>query len=404
MRYCSPAMSRCAPRFVFRPGAPDPPAFVRRAFETMPYVAAVVIRDATGQKRWTLGNVPPSFSSPGLAEQTDAPGDVPEITARADIVDDGSAARLGDVLVFTRIDVLIPELASQQSTGAQFLAVHDRTDGAWVSPPMLPAASLDDSHFTWEGHHWLVVRRSLDAPAIDLAAAGNLDSFTEPFTHAAAVGSAALAGVATIVIALTLLVSGRLTRSLAHLARGADAVARGDLDARIDVRSTDEVGRVAHTFNTMTDSIRRMMHELSQREAVAAMGELAATLAHQVRSPATAMRLDVQRAHDKLAPDAPERALLARALGQLDRRRETRAGRGEGAHRRVEARECAIKRAWRCVVARATLREPRDKRDPGDGRRRCRRRNGRGVARRAHHYLDSRRRRGYGTRCPRTRG
>jgi signal transduction histidine kinase len=38
-----------------------------------------------------------------------------------------------------------------------------------------------------------------------------------------------------------------------------------------------------------------------------------------VRSPATAIRIDVQRAHDKLPADAAERALLARALLQLDR-------------------------------------------------------------------------------------
>ena len=48
------------------------------------------------------------------------------------------------------------------------------------------------------------------------------------------------------------------------------------------------------------------------------MGEIAATMAHQVRSPATAIRLDVERAHDKLPKDAPERALLARAPSQLD--------------------------------------------------------------------------------------
>ena len=93
----------------------------------------------------------------------------------------------------------------------------------------------------------------------------------------------------------------------------------GALEARVVVTSEDEVGRVGRAFNAMLDNIARMMRELSQRQAVAAMGELAATMAHQVRSPATAMRIDVQRAHDKLPPESPERALLARALGQLDR-------------------------------------------------------------------------------------
>lgn len=90
--------------------------------------------------------------------------------------------------------------------------------------------------------------------------------------------------------------------------------------------SDDEVGRVARTFNGMIDNIRRMMGELSQREAVAAMGELAATLAHQLRSPATAMRLDIERALDKLPAQSPERALIARSLTQLERMERAIAG------------------------------------------------------------------------------
>jgi signal transduction histidine kinase len=56
------------------------------------------------------------------------------------------------------------------------------------------------------------------------------------------------------------------------------------------------------------------------------MGELAATLAHQVRSPATAMRLDLERVHRRLPADATERELVSRALEQLGRLERTVAG------------------------------------------------------------------------------
>ena len=149
--------------------------------------------------------------------------------------------------------------------------------------------------------------------------AGALDPFVRPFGRTAAIGTLALSLVAAAVLTLTMFVTMRLTGSLTELAIAADAVAAGNLEPRLDLRSNDEVGRVARAFKEMTETLRRTLHALAQREAVAAMGEMAGALAHQVRSPLTALRLDVERAHGKLAADSTERALLARALDQLGR-------------------------------------------------------------------------------------
>jgi len=52
------------------------------------------------------------------------------------------------------------------------------------------------------------------------------------------------------------------TRPLAELARAADRVAGGDLDARVPVRSADEVGRLATTFNRMTREMQGYVEAL----------------------------------------------------------------------------------------------------------------------------------------------
>lgn len=52
------------------------------------------------------------------------------------------------------------------------------------------------------------------------------------------------------------------TRPLAELAEAALAVADGRLDTHIDVKSRDEVGRLALAFNTMTDELRTYIHAL----------------------------------------------------------------------------------------------------------------------------------------------
>jgi signal transduction histidine kinase len=305
------------------PGA-EPPPFLVRAFESMPAVAAVVVRDTAGRVLWSLGGEAGRSSDVGVAQAGLAAS--PRMVVRIPVRDDEGKRTLGDVSVFIRLEGLIAASSPARDAVSELVAVHDRDGGGWLRPPTLAPASLFASHFTWQDHQWLAVRRTLDAPAIDIIAAGRLDPFVQPFEQTARVGAVALALVALVVVVLTIIVSGRLTGSLTRLGEAADAVAAGQFDTRLEEGSRDEVGRVARAFNTMTDSVRRMMRELSQREAVAAMGELAATLAHQVRSPATAIRLDVQRAHDKLPAESDSRALLFRALEQLDRLERAIAG------------------------------------------------------------------------------
>lgn len=54
------------------------------------------------------------------------------------------------------------------------------------------------------------------------------------------------------------------TRPLAELSEAALAVAGGKLDTHIDIRSRDEVGRLALAFNTMTDELRTYIEALQE--------------------------------------------------------------------------------------------------------------------------------------------
>ena len=293
------------------------PAYARRAFATMPGISWVVLKDSANHVRWTLGQEAVDVPS-GPGRTTVEPGAQMWTVLRAPVTDD-TERRLGEIEAHVRLDALAPAIPTIDVAPSQFIAYRDRNTGAQIAPTGMPRAAFDADHFAWNDHRWVAVRHRFDDPQIDVVAAAQLDPFLVPFTRTARVGAAALALSAMLVIALTIVVTSRLTRSLGLLALAADRVSQGALDTRVHNASADEVGRVGRAFNSMLESIATMMRELSQREAVAAMGEIAATMAHQVRSPATAIRLDVERAHDKLAPDAPERALLARALTQLDR-------------------------------------------------------------------------------------
>lgn len=72
-----------------------------------------------------------------------------------------------------------------------------------------------------------------------------------------------MAGLAVIGI---LPLSGRLTRDLRALTEGASKLAHGDLDARVEVRSKDDVGRLAEAFNRMATDLRANQERLLVQE------------------------------------------------------------------------------------------------------------------------------------------
>jgi adenylate cyclase len=66
-----------------------------------------------------------------------------------------------------------------------------------------------------------------------------------------------LTGLATILgLTAALIVTRRLVTGVQTLARGAEAVEAGDLDATVSVRSRDEIGHLATTFNHMVEELR----------------------------------------------------------------------------------------------------------------------------------------------------
>ena len=80
---------------------------------------------------------------------------------------------------------------------------------------------------------------------------------------------------------------------------------------------------LAASYNTMTESLQRTMSELSRRSALAAIGEFATSLAHEVRNALTSVRVDLQRAAEKLQPGSQQRDLVDRSLFGVNKLDET---------------------------------------------------------------------------------
>ena len=122
---------------------------------------------------------------------------------------------------------------------------------------------------------------------------------------------ALLVGGAVILLGMILgwWVSARVTRPIEELAAGAREVAAGHWEARVQVRSRDEVGQLAEAFNEMTRQLAEQRERLVQTERVAAWRELARRLAHELKNPLFPLQLTVenlQRAREQTSEQFDE--------------------------------------------------------------------------------------------------
>ena len=110
------------------------------------------------------------------------------------------------------------------------------------------------------------------------------------------VSTAMLVGGVGIMVAVlaSLWFAARVTRPVVLLAEAARRVAAGDLGAKVEVESSDELGELAAAFNRMTEDLAQQKDRTLQAERVAAWRELARRLAHELKNPLFPLQVTVE--------------------------------------------------------------------------------------------------------------
>ncbi|HUP28344.1 MAG TPA: HAMP domain-containing sensor histidine kinase [Chloroflexia bacterium] len=107
-----------------------------------------------------------------------------------------------------------------------------------------------------------------------------------------------------------------LSQSIVSRLRGLLALSRrvadGDLTARVDGSSNDEIGQLAHQFNSMVDKLQQSYEERERLEV--SRRELIAAVSHDLRTPLASMRAMVEALNDGVVSD-PE--TINRYLGNI---------------------------------------------------------------------------------------
>jgi signal transduction histidine kinase len=230
----------------------------------------------------------------------------------------GRGEKVGELLVRVRAESLLPSDFLLSGVGGSVLAAMD-VDGSPVVRQPIEIELLALPRFAWRGERWLTVSQSLEEPPLHLVLAGPAGAFTEPFYQAARRGTLALVLGSLLALLLVWVGSDRVTRRLDSLTKASKAVAAGNLTVSVPESGPSELRSVARAFNTMSASLAQTLERATQRETLAALGEYAASLAHEVRNPLMAMRLDLERAAERIDDDDPSNVLVGRSLAELDR-------------------------------------------------------------------------------------
>jgi len=140
----------------------------------------------------------------------------------------------------------------------------------------------------------------------------------------------ALAGIGILVLAIVItgLAAARsVTTPLSDLAAAARRFGREGRYQALRARTTDEVGALVDSFNTMATDLQRSREEIEhlhgremeRAQQLATVGELASGVAHEIRNPLTGVRGALELALNRLPAEERARPLLEEAQQQLAR-------------------------------------------------------------------------------------
>ncbi|MCA9133962.1 MAG: HAMP domain-containing histidine kinase, partial [Planctomycetales bacterium] len=124
-------------------------------------------------------------------------------------------------------------------------------------------------------------------------------------------------GLSTVLLLTTLMIfmTGRLAGRLTKLQRGVERVASGDFDSLVSDSSRDEVGRLGHAIDAMSEQLRQLWQTVNRQQSQKLLHQIAGGMAHQLRNTLTGARLALELHRQTCRqPDAEEVTVALREM------------------------------------------------------------------------------------------
>ncbi|RMH28561.1 MAG: sensor histidine kinase [Planctomycetota bacterium] len=126
-------------------------------------------------------------------------------------------------------------------------------------------------------------------------------------------------GAVAIAVLISMLVRRWVLVPVETLRAGAERLGRGEFEHRISIGTRDELGRLGDEFNEMAGLIKQMQDERVERERLAAMGEMARRIVHNLRTPLAGIRNLAEITKSELDADSDLIEVQDRIMSSVDR-------------------------------------------------------------------------------------
>lgn len=108
-----------------------------------------------------------------------------------------------------------------------------------------------------------------------------------------------------------------ITRPIYRLADMARRIAAGERKIQVNVRRSDEIGVLSDTLNNMAAALSAYEAKLTDKSRLLALGQMTAQVAHEIRNPLTAIKLQLQLLNENL--DGEQRTTTKQLLDEIQR-------------------------------------------------------------------------------------
>ncbi len=111
---------------------------------------------------------------------------------------------------------------------------------------------------------------------------------------------------------VSIIIARQISLPIVSIAAATREIADGNLDTRIEINATGEMGVLIDSFNQMTMELKDLQARLLHTQRMAAWQEVAKRLAHEIKNPLTPIQLSAERILRRL--DRPNPGDLTRVL------------------------------------------------------------------------------------------